>query len=347
MSEIILQTKNLTKRYGNLSAIENLNFEINQGEIVGFIGPNGAGKTTTIKLIAKLLTPTNGKIYIRNIRGDLQDINISSFNLINRGFLVDIPIFYNVSAYRLLKYYAMLYRYPKELIEQRIDELLSYFKLNSWKYENVKKYSKGMKQKLGFIQAIIHDPELIILDEPQMGLDPKARIDIRNYLKLLKSQGKTIFLASHILHEISELCNKIILINNGSIVAQYEMKNLAHALKINELTCQILKSISAEKISPILTKMRELLSLYLDKEMLNNKSISPIQYEQQEKTFTIYYDGIEESKSEIFKILGREFESEFSIVSFTQSKTSQLEKIYSEMIIDEEKRTRKRWFKNH
>lgn len=344
MSEVILKIKNLSKKYGNISAINNLSFEISQGEIVGFIGPNGAGKTTTIKLIAKLLNPTAGKIYIKDISGNLQDINKSSVNLIARGFLIDIPIFYNDSAYRLLKYYATLYQYPKEMIEERIDGLLSHFKLSSWKHENIRKYSKGMKQKLGFIQAIIHDPELIILDEPQMGLDPKARIDIRNYLKLLKGQGKTIFLASHILHEITELCDKIILINNGSIIAQYKMNNLAQALEVNELTCQILKSLPAENIPMILSKMREKLSRYLDKKI---NSTSSILYNPQEKSFIINYNGEEESKGEIFKILGREFESDFSIVSFTQSKTSQLEKVYSEMITDEEKRTQKRRFKNH
>ena len=156
--------------------------EVQNGEVIGLIGPNGAGKTTTLKLIAKLLRPNSGKILLRNIQGELQDINDKPKELVQTGFLIDIPQFYNSTPNRLLKLFAKLKQYPKEKINQRIDELLTTFNLISWQDKKVKTFSKGMLQKLGFIQAIIHDPEILFLDEPQTGLDPNARFEIRNYI---------------------------------------------------------------------------------------------------------------------------------------------------------------------
>ncbi|MFX1500740.1 MAG: ABC transporter ATP-binding protein, partial [Promethearchaeota archaeon] len=217
MSEVVMKFENLTKKYGNFTAVNNINLEVCKGETIGLVGPNGAGKTTTIKMIAKILRPNSGRILIRTNESELEDLqNISStFNQI--GFLIDIPAFYNMTAYQLLRYFANLHNYPKDQIDKRINELLQLFKLTEWKHEKVKKFSKGMTQKLGIIQALIHDPDIIILDEPQTGLDPLARVEIRKHIRRLQSIGKTIFVASHMLYEISEVCDKIALINYGSI----------------------------------------------------------------------------------------------------------------------------------
>jgi len=199
MTETVIKLENLTKKFGNFTAVNSINLEVHRGETIGLVGPNGAGKTTTIKMIAKILRPNSGKILIRTNHSDLQDLkNISSTVII--GFLIDIPNFYNMTGYQLLKYFAKIQRYPKDKLESRIDELLKLFKLSEWKHERVRKYSKGMVQKLGIIQAILHDPEIIILDEPQTGLDPLARIEIRKYIKKLSALGKTIFVASHMLY---------------------------------------------------------------------------------------------------------------------------------------------------
>ena len=218
-NNITLKVEDLSKNYGDHLAVDRINFQVHRGETIGLVGPNGAGKTTTIKMIAKLLKPTSGRILLKNEHGELQDINKSSRHLLKVGFLIDIPAFYvKMTAYQVLKYCALLENYPRDKIDGRIDELLQLFKLSDWKHEKIKTFSKGMTQKLGIIQAIIHDPDIIIMDEPQTGLDPKARIEIRKFIREIQNMGKTIFVASHMLYEISEVCDKIALINHGKII---------------------------------------------------------------------------------------------------------------------------------
>lgn len=141
------------------------------------------------------------------------------------------------------------------------------FKLSDWKYEKVKTFSKGMRQKLGIIQAILVDPKIIILDEPQTGLDPKARIEIRKIIRTLKEQGKTIFLASHMLHEISEVCDKIALINHGSIIAFDTLENLEKELKTKELECKLYEPLEESREKEIIDKLIERLEPYLDNDL--------------------------------------------------------------------------------
>jgi len=293
MSEIVIKLENLTKKFGNFTAVNSVNLEVRRGETIGLVGPNGAGKTTVIKMIARILRPNSGKILIRTNHSELRDLRHVSSTVSQIGFLIDIPNFYNMTAYQLLKYFAKIQRYPKDKLESRIDELLTLFNLSEWKYERVRNYSKGMVQKLGIIQAILHDPEIIILDEPQTGLDPLARIEIRKYLRELQSMGKTIFVASHMLYEISEVC---------------------------------------DKIAPLLNRMVERLKPYLDQNLDPNISKIPIKYNPEHQGLKMYFDGKNESKGEILKILVKEFDSDFTVVSFTQPKTSQLERVYSQMV---------------
>lgn len=332
MNETVLKIDNLSKKFKNFYAVNNINLEIHRGETIGFVGPNGAGKTTTIKLIAKLLNPSSGTVLIRNRGGTLQNLYKGSQDLISMGFLIDIPVFYDSTPSVLLKHYAQLHKYPKDKTEQRIDELLDFFNLSEWRRKRIKKFSKGMKQKLGFIQAIIHEPEIVFLDEPQTGLDPKTRIKIRQYLKKLKEQNKTVFIASHILHEISEICEKVAFINKGEIIKFDLIENMEKLLKTSEIVCQLLKPIPIVRFEGIKEKLIEKLSPYLDKNINPPIVESPVQYNPLDKTLTIYYDGKNESKGEIFKILGKHFNSEFTIISFSQSKTSLLEKLYLEKI---------------
>jgi len=332
LNEIVLKLDNLSKKFKHFFAVNKVNLEVHKGETVGFVGPNGAGKTTTLKLIAKLLKPTSGNVLIKNKGGYLQDICINSQDLVSMGFLIDIPVFYDSTPYVLLKHYAQLHKYPKNKINQRIDELLLFFDLANWKKKRIKKFSKGMKQKLGFIQAIIHEPEIVFLDEPQMGLDPKARIKIRQYLMTLKEQKKTIFIASHMLREISEICEKIAFINNGEIIKFDRIENMEKLLKTSEIVCQLLKPIPLERFELVEKKLNEKLAPYLDKNIDPTIVKSPVQYQPSSKNLTIYYDGRPESKGEIFKILGKDFDAEFTVISFSQSKTSLLEKLYLEEI---------------
>jgi len=332
MSEIVLKLENLTKKYGNFTAVKEINLEVCQGETIGLIGPNGAGKTTTIKMIAKILRPNSGRILIRTNHGELQDLSTVSSTVSQIGFLIDIPNFYKMTAYQLLKYFAKLQNYPKDKIEDRIDELLKLFKLSEWKHENVKTFSKGMTQKLGIIQALINDPEIVILDEPQTGLDPLARVEIRRYIRELQSLGKTIFVASHMLYEISEVCDKIALINYGSIIGFDTVENLALTLKSSELECDIIEPIDASRLDPLVNRMIERFNPYLDKDLDPKISEKPVIYSPEQPGFIFYYDGRIESKAEILKLLVNEFDADFTLISYSQPRTSQLERVYSEMV---------------
>ncbi|HDZ17705.1 hypothetical protein LCGC14_0766150 [marine sediment metagenome] len=333
-TEVVLKLENLTKKYGNFTAVNGINLEVCRGETIGLVGPNGAGKTTTIKMIAKILRPNSGRILIKTNHGELEDLDKVSSTVSQIGFLIDIPNFYNMTAYQLLKYFAKLQNYPKEKINDRIDELIDLFNLTEWKHENVKKFSKGMTQKLGIIQALINDPEIIILDEPQTGLDPLARVEIRKYIRALQTQGKTIFVASHMLYEISEVCDKIALINHGSIAGFDTVENLARVLKTSELNCVLLESINPSDLGPLLNRISEKLNPYLDQNLDPKISKIPVKYIPEQQGLKIYYDGRNESKGEILKILIKDFESLFTVISFTQPKTSQLERIYATMIKD-------------
>jgi len=332
MSEVVIKLENLTKKYGNFTAVNEINLEVHRGEIIGLVGPNGAGKTTTIKMIAKILRPNSGRILIRTNHSELEDLQKVSSTITQIGFLIDIPSFYNMTAYQLLRYFANLQNYPKDQIDERINELIRLFKLTEWKHEKVKTFSKGMVQKLGIIQALIHDPEIVILDEPQTGLDPLARVEIRRYIRKLQSQGKTIFIASHMLYEISEVCDKIALINYGSIIGFDTVENLARVLKTSELNCVLLDPLNPSELEPLLNRLSEKLNSYLDQNLDPLISKIPIKYYPEKQGFKIFYDGRNESKGEILKILIKDFESDFTVISFTQPKTSQLERVYAEMV---------------
>jgi ABC-2 type transport system ATP-binding protein len=332
MTETVIKLENLTKKFGNFTAVNSINLEVRRGETIGLVGPNGAGKTTTIKMIAKILRPNSGKILISTNQSELRDLQSVSTTVSQIGFLIDIPNFYNMTGYQLLKYFAKIQRYPKDKLEGRIDELLTLFKLSEWKYEKVRNYSKGMVQKLGIIQAILHDPEIIILDEPQTGLDPLARIEIRKYIRKLSNLGKTIFVASHMLYEISEVCDKIALINYGKIIGFDTVDNLALTLKTSEINCLLLNPMPPEKLAPLLNRLVERLNPYLDQNLDPNTSKIPIRYNPEHKGLKFYFDGKKESKGEILKILIREFESDFTVISFVQPRTNQLERVYTQMV---------------
>lgn len=334
MTETVIKLENLTKRFGNFTAVDQINLDVCRGETIGLVGPNGAGKTTTIKMIAKILRPNEGKILIRTNHSGLVDLENVSSTVSQMGFLIDIPSFYNMTAYELLKYFAKIQKYPRDKIDSRIDELLSLFKLSEWKYEKVKNFSKGMTQKLGIIQAIIHDPDIIILDEPQTGLDPLARIEIRKYIRKLQSLGKTIFVASHMLYEISEVCDKIALINYGKIIGFDTVENLARILKTSILKAKVLNKIEPNELGPIIERLSNRLKPYLDQELDPKISKVPVTYRPDKQALRFYYDGKINSQAEILSILIKEFDTDFTLTSFTQPKTSQLEMVYEEMVKD-------------
>jgi len=332
MIETVIELKNVNKKFGNLRAVNNVSLEVKKGEVIGLVGPNGAGKTTTLKLIARLIRPTSGEVLIQNLNGEMQNIHQKSRNLIEMGYLVDIPNFYNTTPYILLKHVANIRNYSKVNIKPRIDELLKRFDLYEWKYKRLKNFSKGMIQKVAFLVAIIHEPELVILDEPQTGLDPGARIKIREYLRLLQNEKKTILVSSHMLNELREVCDKMALINQGILIGFDTLDNLERKFKIKVILCEILEPIPQEKAENLIEKLFRNLESYLEKDMVNANNREVITYNNKSKTFKIRYDGLEASRSEILTMLSSKFKSDFTISSFSEPKSSQFESLYSQFL---------------
>lgn len=212
-NNIVLQVKNLTKLYGQRAAVDNISFEIYEGEIFGFLGPNGSGKTTTIKCITGLAKPTTGKITIcgYDIAKDFEKA------IANVGGIIENPEMYkNFRGIDNLKYYASLY---KGITKEKINEVVQLVGMQNRIKDKIKTYSLGMKQRLGIAQALLHDPKLLILDEPTNGLDPNGILEMRLFLKsLAHKKNIAIMISSHILAEMELMCDTIGIINNGKIV---------------------------------------------------------------------------------------------------------------------------------
>lgn len=332
MTQTILKFENVSKNYDNLVALNQINLSVEEKEIIGLIGPNGAGKTTALKLIGRLIRPTNGRVLIKNHQGKLQDTNLGANNLIEMGFLIDVPHFYNTNPVSLLRFIANVRDFPKSQIEQRINELLKSFDMYKWKYKKLKTFSKGMIQKIGFLTAIIHDPEIFILDEPQTGLDPSARIIIREYIRDFKREGKTVIVSSHLLDELRELCDKVALLNEGKLIGYDTIDNLEIEFKTKELVCEIENPIPQEKLHNLLSKLEEHLTPYMEKYQDNFTESNMIRYNSEKNCFFIKYNGTKSAKREILEILTVKFTNNFKITSFFEPRVSQLERIYSKMV---------------
>ena len=211
---VVLSTHQLTKDFGRLRAVDNLDLSVCRGDIFGFLGPNGAGKTTTIRMIFGLIYPTSGYAQILDHRVPEQRQEA----LRHVGGFVDIPAFYpNMTGRRNLR---LLGRMHGDVSEARISEVLDTVGLGRRGDSRVGGYSHGMKQRLGIAQALMHEPELIILDEPTSGLDPQGMKDVRELVRELGRRGTTVFLSSHLLHEVEQICNRAVIMNKGRIVVQ-------------------------------------------------------------------------------------------------------------------------------
>lgn len=214
MNKVIVQTTNLTRKYGKRTSVNSINISVNQGEIYGFLGPNGAGKSTTIKMLLGLITPTRGEI--RLFDRELKKNRISILKKV--GSLVEYPSYYgHLTGYENLEVLRRLTKAP----QNRIKEVLNIVRLNKVANRLTKEYSLGMKQRLGIAAALLNQPELLILDEPTNGLDPAGIHEIRELIKELpKRYGMTIVVSSHLLSEIDQMATQVGIINNGNLIFQ-------------------------------------------------------------------------------------------------------------------------------
>ena len=219
----MIRLESLTKTYGKFVAVDNIDLHVPRGTMFGFVGPNGAGKTTTLRIIAGIMRPTAGRIWLG---GDdvVADPMAAKARL---GFIPDRPFLYEkLTGAEFLRFVAGLYRQDGEVVEKRIDELLEVFELSRWKHELIESYSHGMRQKLIISSALIHRPECIVVDEPMVGLDPKAARLLKDILRQFVDRGGTVLMSTHTLDIAETMCDKIAIIQAGKIVAQGTMAEL-------------------------------------------------------------------------------------------------------------------------
>jgi ABC-2 type transport system ATP-binding protein len=212
----MIRLTKLSKKYGKFTAVDAIDMEIRRGELFGFLGPNGAGKTTTMRMIAGILQPTSGKI---EIAGD--DIAADPIRAKSRlGFIPDRPYVYDkLTGAEFLRFVAALYGQEGEPVERRMVELLDLFELMPWKDELVESYSHGMRQKLIISSALLHRPEVIVVDEPMVGLDPKGQRFLKELFRAFVDRGGTVLMSTHTLDTVEEMCDRIGIIVGGKILA--------------------------------------------------------------------------------------------------------------------------------
>ena len=225
-SQTLIQTSHLTKRFGEKLAVNDVSFQVQSGEIFGFLGPNGAGKTTTIKMIVGLLKPTSGLVQVGGYDVQSQPLQAKAVN----GYVPDEPNLYaKLTGRELLRFVGDLYGIERQQVERRSEELLRLFDLAEAGDDTIDSYSHGMQQKTAIASALVHDPRALVLDEPTVGLDPKSARLIKDILRQLADRGAAIFLSTHILEIAERMCDRIGIINQGSLIAVGTMQELRSA----------------------------------------------------------------------------------------------------------------------
>lgn len=223
MAQPILEARNLTRVFGDFKAVDDAGFSLYPGEIVGFLGPNGAGKTTTIKMLTGLLGPTSGSASIAGY-----DITTSPIEAKSRiGYVPDTPNLYGkLKAQEYLSFLGRLYKVPAADVEERMRPLLDLFDLTDVAGNYLDTFSHGMQQKVAIIGAFLHDPQLVFMDEPTVGLDPRSARLIKDLMISNRDRGKTIFFSTHILEIAQTMCDRVIIINKGQIIADARVNEL-------------------------------------------------------------------------------------------------------------------------
>jgi len=216
MSETVVETKNLTKRYGAFTALNDLSIHVDRGQILGFIGPNGAGKTTTIKILVGLSKPTSGSATIAGVDCSQNASKIKQLV----GYMPDkFGSYDNMRVHEYLDFFGAIFGIPGKQRKARIQEVMETTNTTYMQDRYVESLSHGMQQRVGIARTLLHNPEVLILDEPANGLDPKARIEMRQLLLQLAAQGKTLIVTSHILPELSRICNVVAIVTAGQLRA--------------------------------------------------------------------------------------------------------------------------------
>ncbi|MBT8377601.1 MAG: ATP-binding cassette domain-containing protein [Ignavibacteria bacterium] len=258
---------NLTKKFGTQRAVDNISFDVKEGEIVGFLGPNGAGKTTTMKIVTCYIAPSDG------------NVNVNGYSVLENqdeikkkiGYLPENnPLYHDMPVLDYLKFVADLQAVSKDKVQSRISEMVHVCGLNVEKHKKIGELSKGFRQRVGLAQAMIHDPEILILDEPTSGLDPNQIVEIRKLIKEL-GKRKTVILSTHILPEVEATCDRILIINSGKIVADGTSEMLRKGASGQEMVR--VQIGEPEKRDEVMASLREIETIGIvdfDKESQNS-----------------------------------------------------------------------------
>ncbi len=244
-----IEVENLTKNYGDFTAISNIDLTVRKGEFMGLVGPNGAGKSTTLKAITGLLKPTSGTIRISGV-----DIKDHRHAMENVGCVIETPEPYpSFTPGETLEYIGRMYGMDKREISIRARDVLEEVKMWDWRNKPISGFSKGMRQRVVLAQALLPNPEIIILDEPTSGLDPRGMVETRRVLQNLKTKDRTLLISTHILSEVSELCGSVTMIRDGKVVASGDVAELVHRSAKSGITLTVgtLRPVSAESVAGI------------------------------------------------------------------------------------------------
>ncbi len=269
--EFAIETNGLTKRYGPLIAVNKLNLKVKTNTIHGFLGPNGAGKTTTIKLLVGLLKPDEGTISIfgQEVVGDRPDVRL------RMGYMPELPKFpKHLTGYELLDIYGKMYGLNVQERREQVPRLLEMVGLKDRGNDRIGKYSKGMQQRIGIAQALINNPELVIMDEPSLGLDPVGMVEVREIMNAIVKRGMTVFISSHLLHEVQQVCSHITIINRGITLASDTLENISNQLlgpstlevEVTKLTDAIVKNVKKVPFVSSISKEDNKLLIQVEKQ---------------------------------------------------------------------------------
>jgi ABC-2 type transport system ATP-binding protein len=301
-------SEGLTKYYGKILALNGLDLKIDSGHCVGFLGPNGAGKSTTIKIFSSLIRPTSGKAYINGY----DPIKEPTKALKNVGVMVETPEFYSyLTPVEILSYLGKLRGITGHDLKQRISQVLETVKLSEWASTRIGKFSRGMKQRLGVAQALLHDPPILILDEPSLGLDPRGMYEIREIIRDTVKEGKTVFVASHMLREVQEVSDSIALINKGKLLAYDRIENLEKVFRASKIDVELLRPLEPKQIDRI-------------EKLQNVKAVTA-----EERRLTLSFEGSEVEQAQLLFTLVKDLG--IPVVSFRPSLEA-LEEVYLQLV---------------
>lgn len=308
----MIRTQNLLKKYNEFKAVDNLSLEVKEGEIYGFLGPNGAGKTTTILMLLGILKPTQGEVYLfgQNITKDFLSIKKKMGVVSEKQYL-----YKEMTADEYLNFFADLYGVKNR--KKKIDQLLEAVNLLEVRNRKLGAFSRGMQQKLGFARALLHDPQLLLLDEPVSGLDPTGIKQIRDLIEQENKKGRTIFISSHLLSEVERLCGKVGIINKGRLLAEDTMDNLRRRLTdVAELEIELTEA--KKKIIDTLAAFDFIKGLKREKNLLTIKVKADKDYRAQ------ISEAISQQGGVVLGIKKKEMSLEEAFITITEKNISLL-----------------------